>query len=184
MKKTCVQLVISVVLAVFCGWGLCNLGAYALGFSESSRETAAYQEMMITAKEFFAEKSDDIQYAAALLSEFGPLKIIRRADGTPGVISGDAVTDIDEFFGDGGQVGKAGVQALGSLFKENESGCTVYNIAVTEKAIQFYTGYDVTGCVGFLYERVPGSTSFFSTIDLMENSAEWKVFSNSECGEQ
>jgi hypothetical protein len=184
MKKTCFQLVISTALAVLCGVGFVNLCVYAMGFSESSRETSAYEDMMISAKELFADYADDIQYATALLSEYDDLRIIRCADGTPGVVADGAIVSVREFFGDGGDVGSQAIEGLENLFCDSDEGePQLYNIAVTESAVQFYTGYDVTGCVGLLYEKEPGSTSFFSTIDLMDTIDEWKVFSNSECGE-
>ena len=107
-----------------------------------------YQNMMITSREMFIEKAEDIQLAALVLLEEDDLNIMSDKDGHPWVMTADGELVEPE------TVVAGELQPyLDNMFGEYVCGGKMYNVRVTDKAIFFFTGYHETGSVGFLYER-------------------------------
>lgn len=128
-----------------------------------------YQNMMLTSREMFIEKAEDIQLAAMVLLEHDDLNIMSDAEGHPWVINaeGDPVEPAEVIEGE--------LQPyLDNMFGEYVCGGSMYNIRVTDKAVFFFTGYHESGSVGFLYERELGSITDFT--ELLELSENWKIF--------
>lgn len=128
-----------------------------------------YQNMMLTSREMFIEKAEDIQLAALGLLEEDDLNIMSDKDGHPWVMTADGELVEPE------TVVAGELQPyLDNMFGEYVCGGKMYNVRVTDKAIFFFTGYHETGSVGFLYERELDTITDFT--ELLELSENWKIF--------
>ena len=128
-----------------------------------------YQNMMLTSREMFIEKAEDIQLAALVLLEQDEVDIMSDEQGHPWVMGEDnqLIEPADVIPGE--------LQPyLDNVFGEYVCGGKMYNIKVTDKAIFFFTGYHETGSVGFLYERELDTVTGFT--ELLEISENWKIF--------
>ena len=128
-----------------------------------------YQNMMLTSREMFIEKAEDIQLAALVLLEQDEVDIMSDSEGHPWVIGedGELIEPADAIPGE--------LQPyLDNMFGEYACGGKMYNLRVTDEAIFFFTGYHESGSVGFLYERELGSITGFT--ELLELSENWKIF--------
>lgn len=136
----------------------------------TDRKTVAYetfQDMMITAKQGFIEKSDAVQHAAALLLDNVGLDIVTAADGTPMVDEDGKLTEA------GAVLDSEEYAALSAVMGDYESGAKLMGVNVTEKAVLFYYGYLENGVYGVIYEKELGNTTEYETIELTEN---WRLF--------
>lgn len=126
--------------------------------------TTWYEDAMLSAREMFLEKPDDIQFLTAALLELPPQSLCTAADGSVMRLESDGtVSEPDASLAD----------YLPAVFGRYANGGTVLNIEVLEDAILFYTYYGNSGCAGFLYEFERGSTHYYDYVELVEN---WQLF--------
>jgi len=166
--KTTYKAIISVVLAIVIGVVVQWI------FVESSKQTddsvmTVYQDMMLQSREMFVEKADDYQLVTLALLEAENLNIVTDSEGTPWVMAEDGSKQhpADVISGE--------LQPyLDNVFGSYANGGKLYNIAIMDTAILFYTSYHQDGSVGFLYERELGTVTDFT--ELLELTENWKIF--------
>lgn len=164
--KTILKTVLAGLLAILLGLLLRQMAIWSaeIRFEENS-PTAQIEAELVQARAMFLEKPDDIQLlTAAILDDVG-LLLVRGDDGLVYRVAGDEVIPYE--------APEAAAGALTQAFGSYHCGGEVQDLAVTEDAVLFYTGYTAGGCAGFLYEREANTTSYYETIELVEN---WQLF--------
>ncbi len=154
---------LAIAAAVFVRCAYNSVAAPSGGGSLSS----LYEDELLVARNMFIEKADDIQAITAELIKGPPLAVLRSEDGLPLLEEGGTAAG-ELTFED------AGIQAsLDRVFGAYDCGGSILNIKVTDDAVLYYTYYNGGCCVGFLYEKEAGSTSYYGYFELVEN---WKLF--------
>ena len=167
--KTSLKIIIAFVAAIAAAFLLRGMHLSVGTQPEGEGILDIYQDMMLTSREMFIEKAEDIQLTALALLDENDLNIMSDADGHPWIM-----TEANELIEPGTVVAGELQPYLDNVFGEYVCGGKMYNICVTDKAIFFYTGYHETGSVGFLYERELGTVTDFT--ELLELSENWKIF--------
>ena len=166
--KTTYKAILSVVLAIVIGVVVRWIFVESTKQNENSIMNI-YQDMMLQSREMFVEKADDYQLATLALLEAENLNIITDSEGTPWIMAEDGSKQAPA------DVIPGELQPyLDNIFGEYANGGRLYNIAIMDTAILFYTGYHQSGSVGFLYERELGSVKDFT--ELLELTENWKIF--------
>ena len=129
--------------------------------------TTWYEDAMLTAREMFLEKPDEIQLLTAALMELPAQSICRSEDGAPYRVS------LSDGTAESPDLEEEQLEYLNAVFGLYENGGQVLNIEVCADAVLFYTYYGNGGCAGFLYEFEQGSTSYYDYVELVEN---WQLF--------
>ena len=176
MKRT-IQVAVLTVLIVVGAWLFYQGGRIAVGTDEESIVVNDYEQKMLTAREGFLEKPDEIQYLAQALMDSPGLTIVSDSAMAPWIETAEGLQDpADVLEADT-------VDLLRTVMGSYENGARVYNIQVTERAVLFYTDYSADGgCCGLLYEIVPDSTDYYDYIELVEGDSEesglgrWLIF--------
>jgi hypothetical protein len=164
---TIIKTVVAALAAVAAAFVLRALYSAATEDPSAGGMTSRYQDMMLTAREMFVEKADDIQLATMELLKLPSAEIMSDASGAPKILTPDGAEDAAALAGEAGE-------SLLAVFAPYECGGRVYNVEVTGEAVVFYTGYYGSGCVGFLYEReLDGVSGYTEMFELSEN---WKIF--------
>jgi hypothetical protein len=158
--------VLSAVLAIAAAL-LVRHAYIAVAASAVGGVSSQFEDRLLEARNMFVEKADDIQTLTASLLEGPAISIMRSSDGLP------MLTKDGEAAGELRYEDQGAQKSLEAVFGEYKSGGTVWNIEVKEDAALFYTYYKDGGCAGFLYEKEPGTTSYYGYFDLLEN---WKLF--------
>ena len=167
--KTTFKVIIALFAAIIAAFAVRAMHLAVGAEPEGTGILDIYQNMMLTSREMFIEKAEDIQLAALVLLEQDEVDIMSDEQGHPWVMGEDnqLIEPADVILGE--------LQPyLDNVFGEYVCGGKMYNIKVTNKAIFFFTGYHETGSVGFLYERELGSVKDFT--ELLELTENWKIF--------
>ncbi len=164
---TIIKTVVAALAAVAAAFVLHLLYSAATEDPSAGGMTSQYQDMMLTAREMFVEKADDVQLATMELLRLPSAEIMTDSSGAPKILTPDGAEDAAALAGDA-------ADSLAALFAPYDCGGRVYNIEVTPEAVVFYTGYYGSGCVGFLYERELDTVSGYT--EMLELSENWKIF--------
>ncbi len=167
--KTTLKVIIAFILAIAAAFAVRAMHLSVGVQPEGGTVLDAYQDMMLTTREMFLEKPEDIQLATLVLLEQSDVEIMSDKDGHPWVVAEDGSLIEPE------TVIPGELQPyLDNMFGEYACGGKMYNILVNDEAVFFFTGYHESGSVGFLYERELNTVTGFT--ELLEISENWKIF--------
>jgi len=167
--KTTFKVIIALFAAILAAFAVRSMHLAVGAEPEGTGILDIYQDLMLTSREMFIEKAEDIQLAALALLEQDEISIMSDEQGHPWVMgeNNELIEPADVITGE--------LQPyLDNVFGEYVCGGKMYNVQVTDKAIFFFTGYHETGSVGFLYERELDTVTGFT--ELLEISENWKIF--------
>lgn len=164
-----ITLKVLLITALVIAAGILFQKAMVIGMGIDDKTVASYtlQEEILAAKRGFVEKAEEIQSAAQILLDKSGLCVLSVRGGDPVVKKDTELVPLSQ------TLSAQDEASIKEVMSEYQAGCTVTNISVTDEGIIFYFGYYGDGVYGILYEKEPGSTKTYSTIELMEN---WKIF--------
>lgn len=184
--RTYIKAAIMCLVAVFLAYAATTLTLSYLGKNEESNALDDYSDMMLLAREYFLEYSDDFQSLTAGIMDSGELHIVRASDGAAALeIDGQWLSAEDGFAALGLENAQELAEMAQTLFAGAEltvdgtSGSelvsdetAVQSIYVSEGEVFFFTAFHSRGCVGICYTP-SGEAGGFMTIELVED---WQIF--------
>jgi len=152
-----IKLVLATILFIAIGFGIRYGFRVANGLDPMSVHEDEMQNILAEAKEMFLEKNEAIQTLTANIYTRDGLTILRTKSGE--AFCAEKIDALAE---------------LADVFGEYENLGTVYNIAVTDTGVYFFTNYSEDGTAGFVWESWTHSAmQHYETVEIVED---WKLF--------